>query len=220
MVSLALNAMATRFELVLHGAADSYLRAAGEEAMQEVERWERLLSAYLPNSEISRINMGAATDWVRISPEVFAVLQQCRDLHQLTKGAFDITIGPLMQCWGLIENAGERPTSAELNKALLRVGLQSVELDEECFAVRFTKPSMRLDLGAIGKGVAIDRAIQLLRDNEVTHALLHGGTSTAFALGNDPRGGPWKIRVDKPIDMTRPTGPKAEFATVELCNEA
>ena len=85
-VTLACNAMATRFELVLHGSNEAALRAAGEEALAEVNRLENQLSLYRPGSEIAQLNARAAREAVRVTPEVFALLQHARQLHAETGG--------------------------------------------------------------------------------------------------------------------------------------
>ena len=94
-VILALNAMATRFELVLHGENATRLRAAGEAALREIERLESQLSLYRPTSEIAHVNARAANEAVRVSPNVFRLLQHAQELHHETGGAFDISIAPL-----------------------------------------------------------------------------------------------------------------------------
>ena len=101
-VTLARHAMATRFEIVLHGTNSVSLRAAGEEALDEVDRIEALLSLYRPSSEIAHINARAAREPVRVSPEVFQLLQRAQTLSAATGGAFDITIAPLVRCWGFM----------------------------------------------------------------------------------------------------------------------
>src|SRR3954470_1303737 len=99
-ICLALSAMATRFEIVLHGDKPASLRAAGEEALEEIERLEAQLSLFRPSSEIAHLNARASHEQVRVSPTVFALLQQAQSLSCETDGAFDITISPLVRCWG------------------------------------------------------------------------------------------------------------------------
>src|SRR6185436_12336620 len=101
-VTLACNAMATRFEIVLHGDNPVALRAAGEEALREIERLEAQLSLYRPASEIFHLNARAAREPVKVSPALFALLQRAKRLHEETDGAFDITIAPLVRCWGFM----------------------------------------------------------------------------------------------------------------------
>src|SRR5438477_13111440 len=99
-VTLARHAMATRFEIVLVGDNAVSLRAAGEEALDEIERLEARLSLYRPTSEIAHLNARAAREPVRVTPGLFALLQHARQLHQESGGAFDITVAPLVRCWG------------------------------------------------------------------------------------------------------------------------
>ena len=175
--------MATRFEIVLFGPDTPSLRAAGEEALNEIERLDAQLSLYRPSSEIANINARAAREPVRVEPSLFRLLQHAQQLSRETEGAFDITIAPLMRAWGLMGGKGKLPTRTELAVARACVGMHLVELDPKQFTIRFTRPGMMLDLGAIGKGHAIDQAAEILREAGVTRALIHGGTSTAYALG-------------------------------------
>src|SRR5712691_5513107 len=98
-VLLARHAMATRFELVLPGEDHVRLRAAGEEALDEIDRLEAQLSFYRPSSDISHVNARAAREPVAVDPRVFRLLQRSRALSEATGGAFDITVAPLMRCW-------------------------------------------------------------------------------------------------------------------------
>src|SRR3954454_3461898 len=113
-VTLALNAMATRFELVMHGENAVALRAAGEEALGGIERLEAQLSLYRSSSEIAHLNARAARGPVRVTPSLFALLQQALRLHEESGGAFDITIAPLVRCWGFMECSGRVPGAEEL----------------------------------------------------------------------------------------------------------
>lgn len=197
-VLLARRAMNTRFELVLHGEREVALRAAGEEALDEIEHLEAQLSLFRPSSEIARINRDAATGPVQVSPPVFHLLERARDLWALTGGAFDPTVGPLMRLWGFRGQTTPKPSADALAEAHARVGMDKLELNPAAFTVRFRYPGMALDLGACGKGYALDCAVQILREAGVTSALIHGGTSSVFGLGRMPDGRPWKVAVPVP----------------------
>jgi thiamine biosynthesis lipoprotein len=194
-VTLALHAMATRFELVLHGANEIALRAAGEAALAEINRIENQLSLYRPGSEIAQLNARAAREAVRVSPEVFALLQHAAKLSAETGGAFDITIAPLVRCWGFMGASGKLPTPEEIAAARAVVGMNHVILDATERTVQFTRPGVMLDLGAIGKGYAIERGAEILREAGVQSALLHGGTSTAGAIGHPPDAEHWMVAL-------------------------
>jgi thiamine biosynthesis lipoprotein len=187
--------MATRFEFALHGANPAALRAAAEEALDEVERLENLLSLYRPHTDIARVNARAAAGPVRVAPEVFRLIERAFALSALTEGAFDITAGPLIKVWGFMGGSGSPADPVALAEARACVGPELVELDSSGFTVRFRRAGVMLDLGSIGKGHALDRAAEILREAGVTSALLHGGTSTVVALGTPPEADAWQIAL-------------------------
>ncbi|HVM49049.1 MAG TPA: FAD:protein FMN transferase [Candidatus Acidoferrum sp.] len=204
--------MATRFELALHGPNAVALRAAGEEALDEVERLEARLSLFCPGSEIARVNARADREPVRVTPEVFALLQHAKQLHEESGGAFDITIAPLLHCWGFLGGNGHLPEKAdELERARACVGMSLVQLDPTQFTVRFARSGVMLDLGAIGKGYAVERAAEVLREAGVSSALLHGGTSSVQAIGHPPDAECWKIAIERPR-TGRPSPPPPDAA--------
>ena len=199
-VHLALEAMATRFELVLPGSNASALRAAGEEALQEILRIEAAISLYRPDSQVAAINRSAGDAAVRTTPEVFGLIRHAVLLSQATSGAFDITVGPLLQAWGLMRGTGAMPEPEALAAARQRVGFQSILLEEDGCRVGLRQAGAMLDLGSIGKGYALDRAAEILREVGVEKAFLHGGTSTALGIGRDEEDRPWRIAIDRPAD--------------------
>jgi|YelNatPaOPRAMG01_1025707.scaffolds.fasta_scaffold01267_21 thiamine biosynthesis lipoprotein len=213
-VLLACHAMATRFELVLYGTDSVRLRAAGEAALAEIQRLEASLSLYQPTSDIARLNAHAARQPVRVSSEVFDLLKKARDLWRQTDGAFDVTVGALVRAWGFAGGCGAWPSPHLLAEARACVGMQWLELDEAQLTVRFSRPGVMIDLGGIGKGYALDCAAERLRESGVTCALLHGGTSTALALGHPPGAEAWKIAVEwKPHWPDQQSSPPAPQLT-------
>ena len=222
--------MATRFEIVLHGDDPIALRAAGEDALNEVERLEAQLSLYRPTSEISKINARAAAGPVRIEPELFRLLQRAQRLHRETAGAFDITIAPLVRCWGFMGGTGAKPDPHAIAEARSKVGMAGVLLNEETFSVQFAREGMMLDLGAIGKGYALERAVEILLEAGIASALLHGGTSTACAIGSPPEAEFWKVAVENPFAQlaelgseavrTETAGARSMLAVAQLKNQS
>jgi thiamine biosynthesis lipoprotein len=197
-VTLARLAMATRFEIVLHGTDPAALRAAGEDALNEIDRLENQLSLYRQGTEVARLNAQAAREPVRVTPTLFALLEHARKLSLESGGAFDITIAPLVRCWGFMDGTGRLPEAAKLAEARANVGMHLVQLDPAALTVRFARQGVMLDLGAIGKGYAIERAAEVLREAGVTSALLHGGTSSVYGLGSPPGMNGWKVAVRRP----------------------
>jgi thiamine biosynthesis lipoprotein len=195
---LAVHAMATRFELVMHGDNRAHLRAAGEAALAEITRAESLLSAYIRSSDIGRINRAAAGVPVAVTTDTCRLLSRCLELSRRCAGAFDITIGPLVRAWRAAADAGELPDVSRLNAARASVGSHLVHIDAEAATVTLAREGMAIDLGAAGKGHAVDAAVEVLRDAGVTSALLHGGTSSVHALGAPPDEEGWRVRWEGP----------------------
>jgi FAD:protein FMN transferase len=156
---------------------------------------------------------------VRVAPDAFAVLARAARFHQETGGAFDITVGPLMRCWRFAGGTGEVPEPAALAEARERTGMHLVELDAERRTVRFRRPGVLVDPGAIGKGYALEQAALLLGELGVERALLHGGTSTVHGIGTPESGGQWKVAVEYPGERGE-TGPDQVLAVVALENRA
>ena len=199
MVALGRYMMGTRFELVLGGEGDpARLRSAGEAALDEIERMEGLLSIYNPDSEIARLNAHAAEGWVRVHPDVFTLLQRCLNLSCATNGTFDITLLPLLRVWGFIGASGAEPELGEVERAMQVTGLNHISMDTDTMSVRFDKPGVGLDLGAIGKGYALDTATAVLREMGVRSALMHGGTSTVIAIGSPEDSAGWQVAIRDP----------------------
>ena len=217
-VTVACHAMATRFEIVLHGDKPASLRAAGEEALAEVEQLEARLSLFRASSEIAHLNARAANGPVRVTPGLFALLEQARKLSDQTGGAFDITVAPLVRCWGFMGGDGRFPPPDEVAGARDKVGMKLIELNREDLTVRFAREGVMLDLGAIGKGYAVERAAEVLREAGVSSGLIHGGTSTVQALGPPPGEEFWKIAIETPSPV--PVASPSLLATVPLREEA
>jgi thiamine biosynthesis lipoprotein len=199
MIALSVAAMATRFELVLAGDDPVRLRASGEAALAEIERLERQLSFYRRDSDVAWINDRAADGPVRVDPRVFRLLERCAELTDATDGAFDVTVGPLVRAWGFAGGARGVPDPEVLAAARSMVGMGRVELDGDAFAVRFAAPGVEIDLGGYGKGYAVERAIEVLREDGVPSALLHGGTSSVYGLGAPPDAPAWRIALAEPL---------------------
>jgi thiamine biosynthesis lipoprotein len=199
MVALAVEAMRTRFELVMHGEDEAFLRAVGEEALAEIEACEQRFNFFDKASLLSHVNTNAETGWARVDSEAFDLLRACAVYHTETSAAFDVTVGPLMAALGF---HGARGTRDEIEQARQRVGMHLVELDAERQAVRFVRKGVRLDLGGVAKGYALDLAADILREHGVASALLHGGTSTIIAIGAPPGEDAWRIALGS--DATDP----------------
>ena len=168
------------------------------EALDEIDRVERLMSHYRRDSPLSRLNREAANGPVTVEPELLAFLAECLRWSRQSDGAFDVTVGPLMKAWGFFRDEGRVPGEDELARALDVVGYRHVVLDREAGTVRFDRPRVELDLGGIGKGYAVDRVVEVLRRRGVASALVNLGGSSVYGLGAPPGRDTWEVGIADP----------------------
>jgi len=192
------QAMGSAYTIAAYGEDRALLSAAAETAFQEVRRLDQLLSNYRIDSELSEINRLAAQRPVKVSPELFSLLEKCQEYSRLSEGAFDWTVGPLMRVWGFYQDSGRLPADSEVKRALDRVGYQRVRLDRERRTVSFEVPGMELDPGGIGKGYAVDRMVELLQEAGVESALISAAGSSIYALGAPPGEKGWRVSIRDP----------------------
>ena len=193
-------AMGTEWQLQLFSSQPrTDLRAVAEAVVEEVERVEQQLSFYRPTSDLRSLNAGAAIRPTPVDPRLFRLLETTKRISNATEGAFDPTIGPLLRCWGFVGSSGAMPRTDEIERCRSIAGLNHVTLDAQSFLVSFDCVGVELEFGAIGKGYAIDRAVDILRDEqEISSALLHGGGSTFYGLGAPPGANAWHIAIQRP----------------------
>lgn len=198
-IESSLDAMGSVYTIVAYGEDRNVLQAAVDLAFEEVKRLDDLLSNYKPRSEWSKVNREAAAGAVRVSPELFDLVDACLKYSQASEGAFDITVGPLVRTWGFFKGTGRLPHRAEIRLALSKVGARNVLLDREALTIRFAKPGVEIDPGGIGKGYAVDRIVAILRERGIASALVSAGGSSMYGLGappNEPKG--WSVKIRHP----------------------
>jgi thiamine biosynthesis lipoprotein len=153
-----------------------------------------MLTVFRDTSEVAALNRVAATAPVAASPALFALLERSAELHAHTGGAFDVTATPLSRCWGFLKRDGRVPTDAEIARALEAVGMRHVTLDADSRSVAFARAGVEISFGAIGKGYALDRMADVLREHGAGRALLSAGRSSVLAIGGRGRGWPIDVR--------------------------
>jgi thiamine biosynthesis lipoprotein len=193
------KAMATIYEIFIISDDAGYAHQAAQEAFNELDRLEQELSRFLPNSDIARLNHLAANQPLRLGLDAFECLKLSKRISAETNGAFDVTIGPLMKCWLKPDKTLRTPSPEELEAARRNVGMQLLDLDEAQYTVTLQASPVHVDLGAVGKGYAVDVLTNLLREWEIETALIHGGRSSVFALGVLPEKRGWPLTISNPL---------------------
>jgi thiamine biosynthesis lipoprotein len=184
--------MACRVEVVLPGEHASLLPLASA-ALNEGDRLEEVMTIFRDSSELSRVNRDAHLEPVKVSHDLWSVLDLARLVSDATEGAFDPAATPLSRCWGFIQRQGRLPSREQIEAARECCGMRLVDLDPATRSVGFKTRGVSLNLGAIGKGFALDRMAAFLAERGATDALLTAGASSILAQGGTRT--PWVVDV-------------------------
>lgn len=203
------DAMACEFEIFFDPVRYPSGADVAVVALDLVAALETQLTVYRDTSEVSRVNAIASFRPVVIEAGLWQLLLKAKELSRQTRGAFDATAGQLSKTWGFYRREGRMPDAAEVAEALATVGSEALELDEAASTVHFRKPGMELNLGAIGKGHALDRAADLLAEKGLGDCMLHGGNSSVLARGQrEDSLDHWSVALKHPL---RPNERLGEF---------
>ena len=186
--------MGTRIYVEIWADDQAKGEAAIDAVMDEMRHIDDTMSTYKPSSEVSRVNALAATQPVPISLELFKLLGTALEYSRITEGAFDITYASVGYMYDFREH--KKPTESQIEAALPAVSFRHVLLDARTHSVRFSQPSVRIDLGGIAKGYSVDRGIEILQARGYTHALVNAGGDSRVI--GDRFGRPWVVGIRHP----------------------
>jgi len=209
---LRTSAMATDFDVLLNPDGPNEQLAAASDALDLVHVLEQQLTSYRGDSELMRVNRALTAEPTRIDPDLFALLKRAAEISRLTGGAFDPASGAVIRLWRDCRRSGRVPASDEVRTALASSGISHVHFDVAGQSIAFDASALdsRLatrdffNLGAIGKGYAVDRAGELLLERGVENWLVHGGKSSVRARGRHAGHDGWPIGLQNPLLPDRP----------------
>lgn len=174
-------------------------RQAKEIVFAEIKRIDDLLSKYKPNSEVSVLNRVSE---LRVSVDTFYILRKSKEFYNLSSGAFDITTAPLSDLWGFTDKKYILPKEKDIEEVLKLVGLDKIELNDSTNVVKFKLSGMKIDLGGIAKGYALDCAVEKLKNAGIKSCLINAG-GQVYCLGKR-FGKPWRIAIRNPREDNKP----------------
>lgn len=196
---LQTTAMACHFDVILNPDGPATQLTAASEALSLVHDLEQQLSYYRADSEVSLLNRRGSLGPVPVEVGLFALLAEAQRLAEATNNAFDITSGPLIQLWRECRQAERIPTSEEIDVTRQTVGMERVVLDQPSASVWFTMPGVEINLGAIGKGYAVDRLADVMLAAGVNDWLIHGGKSSLLVRGQHAGHAGWPVGIRNPL---------------------
>ncbi len=200
-----LKLMGSRFEITVVAQnkteGDQYIKMA----IAEIDRIEKLISSWDPNSETSKINNAAGKNPVTISKELFDLIDRCLKISKLTDGAFDISYASMDRIWKFDGSMKTMPSKEAIKESVSKVGFQNIILDKQNNSVFLKLPGMKIGFGAIGKGYAADKAKELLRKNNVPSGIINA-SGDMNTWGKQPDGSDWKVALTNPMDKNKGFG--------------
>lgn len=204
-------AMGTVYEIAAYSPSADRASQAIDAAFRTIVALDHVMSNYNPQSDLRVLDRSAHFQAVRVPPDLFRVIQASLVYSRLSHGKYDVTVAPLVDAWKSAMRTGALPSAAKLARLRSCVGYRKVQLippDQ----IEFHSLCTRIDLGSIGKGYAVDRAVQVLRSYGIHRALINAGGSTLYAIGAPPGRAGWSIRLRDPSHNVEPE--------VTLCNDS
>lgn len=186
--------MGTMFDIVAYHAARPDAERAVARAMEEIDRLDRVMSHYRQDSDLARLVRDARTGSASVEPSLFEVIQVSLDVSRRGRGAFDVTAAPLVRMWREAHAQARTPSAVEVSRARQCVGYEKIEAMPPD-RIRFRSDCLDVDLGGIGKGYAVDRAMAILGAAGIRHALVNAGSSSIAATGHPPGRDGWPVSI-------------------------
>ena len=184
--------MGTMFDVAAYHSSAPQAERAIERALAEVVRLDHVMSHYEPDSDLSKLVDEGRTAAVRVDPALYDVLGQSVDLSRRSGGSFDVTIGALVRLWQAAQTDGRTPAPEVIAEARRCVGYGKLQLEPPDL-VRIDSNCLLIDLGGIGKGYAVERAIRILREAGIRDAVVNAGQSSIAAIGHQPERAGWLV---------------------------
>ena len=186
--------MGTMIDMVVYEGSKAEGERAVKAAMAEIVRLDQVMSHFKPDSDLSRLVRDARHRTVAVEPTLYEVIQHSLAASRISGGRFDVTIAPLLKMWRRAYDEGRRPSAAEIVAARQCVGFAKIATRAPNY-ISFSSDCLELDLGGIGKGYAVDRAMGVLKSAGVQRALINAGGSSIAAIGSPPGKDGWPVSV-------------------------
>ena len=171
-------------------------------AVNEISRIEKLISSWDPDSETSEINLNAGIKPVKVSQELYSLIERAINISSLTDGAFDISYASMDKIWNFDGSMKKMPSNEEIKSSVSKVGFQNIILDAENTSVFLKEKGMKIGFGAIGKGYAADKAKALLQENKVQAGIINA-SGDMNTWGRQPNGKEWTVAITNPLNKTK-----------------
>ena len=208
-----LSLMGSDFEITVVAENQIEANQYFNTASSEISRIEKIISSWDPNSETSLINKNSGIQPIKVSQELFQLIERAIQISRLTDGAFDISYASMDKIWRFDGSMTEMPDEKEIQKSISKVGYQNIILNSEKQTVFLKLKGMKIGFGGIGKGYAADKAKSLLISKGVISGIINA-SGDMNTWGKQPNGEDWKVAITNPMDKNK------AFALLPISNNA
>ncbi|OOM70723.1 FAD:protein FMN transferase [Clostridium sp. BL-8] len=190
---------ATKMDTIMHLTAyGPNADKAIDAAFNRVDEIENMASSSISTSDVSKINEAAGKEYVKVHPEILKIIKTSVEYSKISNGAFDITVSPLIQLWGIGTDDERVPDDSEIKEKLALVGYDNISINDNDSSVKLMKPDMAIDLGGVAKGFTADEIIKVFKQYGVESAIINLGGSSIYTLGEKPDKTQWSIAIQHP----------------------
>jgi thiamine biosynthesis lipoprotein len=181
------------------------LEALGSNGKKAVDESEKRLyelndiaSTTIATSDVSKINDAAGKSYVKVHPEIIKMIETSQKYSKISNGLWDISVGPIVNLWGIGTDKARKPSDAEIKAKLPLIGYNKISINENDNSVMLMQPGMAIDLGGIAKGFAADEVLKIYRKYNIQNGLINLGSSSIYGVGKNEDGNPWGIAIKHP----------------------
>jgi thiamine biosynthesis lipoprotein len=187
--------MDTSMQLTAYGPN---AKNAVDESKKRLYELNDMASTTIAASDVSKINNAAGKNYVKVHPEIIKMIVASQKYSKISNGAWDITVGPLVNLWGIGTDKARKPSDAEINAKLPLIGYNKISINEKNNSVMLMQPGMAIDLGGIAKGFAVDEVLKIYKKYNIQNGLIDLGSSSIYCVGKNSDGNPWAIGIANP----------------------
>ena len=190
---------ATKMDTIMHLTAyGPNASEAIDEAFKRVDEIEKIASSSIETSDVNKINEAAGKEYVKVHPEIVKIIKTSIEYSNISNGAFDITVSPLIKLWGIGTEQERVPADSEIKEKLALVGYKNISINESDNSVKLMKAGMAIDLGGVAKGFTADEIVKVFKKYGVNSAIINLGGSSIYTLGVKPDKTQWSVAIQNP----------------------
>lgn len=191
-------------------------KEAVEESFKRLDEINEMASANITVSDVCKINDASGKTYVKVHPEILKMIQTSIEYSKLSDGAFDITLGPIINLWGIGTENERLPSDEEIKDKLPLVGYKKISVNENDSSIMLQKEGMAIDLGAVAKGFAADEVLKIYKKYKIENGLINLGSSSIYAVGKNKEKNDWAVGIKHP----RSEDPNKYLGIIKISNQS